>query len=188
MANLRKHLGRPGFTLVEVALTVAVGLIIMGGAIMGYGAVKDNASSAFARRKVNTGATVVVEYAAANFGRYPTSVAGATGGEFSATWVRKNPDEYNVSPWGGKTMDTVDGVLEIAPITSGAEQAAAPDVTTLLATDQTQAANMIYANLTNTGFVRLKQLSNPDAYLVKGFVLSIHDRIGQPWFHLVTNK
>ena len=188
MAHTSKQSGRRGFTLVEVALTVAVGLIIMGGAIMGYGAVKDNASSAFARRKVNTGATVVVEYAAANFGRYPTSVAGATGGEFSSTWVRKNPQEYNVSPWGGMTSDTTDGVMEIAPITTGADAGTAPDETALLSTDQTQAANMIYANLTGPGFVKLRQLSNPDAYLVKGFVLSIHDRIGQPWFHLVTNK
>ncbi len=179
---------RSGFTLVEVALAVAVGLIILGGAITGYNAVKDNASSSMARRKVNIGTSAVVEYGAANFGRYPTSVAGAAGGEFSAMWVRKNPEEYNVSPWGGQTSDTTDGVLEIAPITTGTDAASAPDETTLLATDGTQAANMIYANLTNTGYVRLKQLSNPDAYLVKGFVLSIHDRHGQPWFHLTTNK
>lgn len=188
MATLTRHRRNSGFTLVEVALTVAVGLIILSGAIMGYNAVKDNASSAMARRKVNIGTGVVVEYAAANFGRHPTSVPGAAGGEFSAMWVRKNPEEFNISPWGGLTMDTTDGVMEIAPISTGTDEATAPDETTLLATDGGQAANIIYANLTNTGYVKLKQLSNPDAYLIKGFVLSIHDRYGQPWFHLTTNK
>jgi prepilin-type N-terminal cleavage/methylation domain-containing protein len=180
---------RRGFTLVEVALSVAVALIVIGGTVFMYQAVKDNASSAMARRKVNMGATLVVEYASANFGRFPTSVPGATGGEFSAMYKRKNPEEYNVSPWGGATADTVDGVVELAPISDGTgDPVTCPDKTDLLATDTSQSANVIYVSMSNANYVRLRQLSNPDAYLIKGFVLAIYDRFGQPWFHLVTNK
>jgi hypothetical protein len=142
-----------------------------------------------ARRKVNIGSALVVEYAAANFGRFPTSVPGATGGEFSRVWASKNPEEYNVSPWGGRTMDTVDGCVEFAPITDAAgTPETAPDKTDIATTDQTQAANIMYVNVTNTGYAKVKQLSNPDAMIVRGFILGIYDRVGQPWFHVATNK
>lgn len=179
---------RAGFTLVEVALTVAVGLIILGGAITGYQAVKDNAASAFARRKVNTGAAVAVEYSAANFGRFPTSVSGATGGEFSAMWVKKFPDEYNVNPWGGRTADETDGVVELEPFTDGtADPATAPDKTSALSTDQSQAANIVYVQVAGNTHVSVLQLSNPTAKLARGFIIAIYDRVGQPWFHVATN-
>ena len=191
MASATPHnaRARAGFTLVEVALTVAVGLIILGGAVMGYNAVKDSAASANARRKVDLAGATVVEYAAANFGRYPTSVPGATGGEYSAMWVRKRPEDFNASPWGGQTGDTADGVIELAPVTDGTtDPATAPDKSGLLLTDDTQAANIIYVQIVGATYARFKPLSSSDLSLSKGFVISIHDRLGQPWFHLSTNK
>lgn len=180
---------RAGFTLVEVALTVAVGLIILGGAITSYNAVKDTAASANARRKVDMAGALVVEYAAANYGRFPTSVAGPTGGEFSAMWVRKRPDDFNVSPWGGLTADGADGVVELAPFIDGtADPATAPDKTATLTLDGTQTANLIYAHVTGATHIRINQLSNPTATLARGYVVSIYDRLGQPWFHMSTNK
>src|SRR4051812_2125246 len=94
--NVRK--ARKGFTLVEVALAVAVGLIIIGGAVLGYNAVKDNASNSNARDRVLTAVSMVEEYASANGGRYPS--AGTT---FTTMWKSKRPDDYNSSPWGGTT-------------------------------------------------------------------------------------
>ncbi len=180
---------RAGFTLVEVAFTVAVGLIILGGAVTGYNAVKDTAASANARRKVDFAGATVVEYAAANFGRYPTSVPGASGGEFTAMWSRKRPEDYNVSPWGGTTGDIADGVVELAPFNDGTtDPATAPDKSAVLALDSSQAANIVYVHITGPTFVRLTPLSNPTATLNKGFVVSIYDRVGQPWFHVSTNK
>lgn len=186
--SLPRRRSRAGFTLVEVALAVAVGLVILAGAVTGYNAVKDNAASAFARRKVNTGAAVVIEYSAANFGRFPASVAGSTGGEFSTMWQRKFPQEYNISPWGGTTSEA-DGAVEYAPISDGtADPATAPDKTSMLTTDQSMAANVIYVSFPNASYAKVTQLSNPDAQLIRGFCLSIYDRVGQPWFHVATNK
>ena len=189
LGPLTAQRARAGFTLVEVALAVAVGLIILAGAVTGYNAVKDNASSAFARRKVNIGAGVVMEYAAANFGRFPTSVSGATGGEFSSIWAKKLPDEYNVSPWGGQPSGATDGCIELDPISDGTpDPTTAPDKTALLTTDGAQAANVIYVSFPNASYAKVQQLSNPDATLIRGFCLSIYDRVGQPWFHLATNN
>ena len=82
----------------------------------------------------------------------------------------------------------VDGVVEFAPFANGtADPATAPDNSLTVAVDQSQAANIIYVSLIGNTNVKLKQLSNPDAYLVKGFCISIYDRVGQPWFHLATN-
>lgn len=188
MAPRQRWSGRAGFTLVEVALSVAVALIVLGGAITGYNAVKDTAASATARKRVDTAGAMVIEYSSMNFGRFPDSVAGATGGSFTAMWGRKFPDEYNKSPWGGSTSDT-DGAIEFTPFANAAgTAAAAPDNTSMFATDQTQAANMMYVSITGNGYVKLQQLANPDAYLCRGFVLGIYDRSGQPWFHLATNK
>lgn len=179
---------RRGFTLVEVALAVAVGLIIIGGAVMGYNAVKDQASAATARKKVTTAAAVVTEYAAANFGRYPVSAAddadGASTGAFTAMWARALPDEYALSPWGGPTGDD-DGVTELAPFDNGEVEATdAPDVTGDLAQDGTRAGNMIYASVTGNRHVGIRQGYNPAVTVAKGYVISIYDRTGTPWFHM----
>lgn len=180
--------GRKGFTLVEVALAVAVGLIIIAGAVTGYNAVKDQASAANARKRVATAAGVVTEYAAANFGRYPPSVAddanGVSTGSFTRMWARALPDQYNMNPWGGPSGDS-DGVTELTPFTNGAVQpASAPDVTATLAQNGARAGNMIYATISNNRHVGIRQGYNPAVTIAKGYVVSIYDRTGAPWFHM----
>lgn len=179
---------RQGFTLVEVALAVAVGLIIIGGAVVGYGAVKDNASSANARKRVAVASGKIAEYASVNHGRYPTSVAdaadGTSAGSFSAMWVRAMPDEYMVSPWGGPLND-VNGVIELAPLTTGAAEASgAPDVSGTITQDGTRAGTMIYASIPNNRWVRVQAGYNPTADTMRGYLISIYDRTGTPWFHV----
>lgn len=178
---------RSGFTLVEVALAVAVGLLIIGGSVIMYNAVKDNAASANAREKVNKAATIVTEYAAANSGFYPVSAVG--GGQFTAIYKRRLPDEYAQSPWGGTTGDPGNGVSEMAPFTDGtADPTTAPNHAADLVQDSSKAANIIYVSVNNNRYVNLNQLSNPTATLAHGYAISIYDRTGQPWFHLVTGK
>ena len=179
---------RRGFTLVEVALAVAVGLIIIGGAVMGYGAVKDQASAADGRKRVVTAAAVVNEYAAANFGRYPVSVAddgsGVSTGSFTRMWAKAIPEQYNMSPWGGPAGDE-DGVTELAPFANGEiEASAAPDVTNTLTQNGARAGNMIYASITGNRHVGIRQGYNPGVTVAKGYVISIYDRTGSPWFHM----
>lgn len=191
----KKHLSpsaRAGFTLVEVALAVAVGLIVIGGAVMGYGALKDQAAAAEARKKVVTAGAMIQEYAAANSGRFPTSVEddadGTTTGSFTQMWVKKAPDEYNKNPWGGPTGDD-DGVTELAPFENGEmDPAAAPDVTDDYGIDTTRTGNLIYASIDGGKNVKIRQGYNPTSTNAKAFVLSIYDRTGAPWFHLSSNQ
>lgn len=181
---MRNHSARKGFTLVEVALAIAVGLIIIAGAVIMYNATKDMAASSNARERVNKANILVVEYASANNGNYPPSATA--GGQFSTMWKAKNPDDYNTSPWGGVTGDANTGVSELAPIANGTlDPASAPDHAADLAQDPTKAANLIYVQIQGNRFAKLQQFSNPTATTAKGYAVSIYDRTGTPWFHLV---
>jgi len=144
--------GRKGFTLVEVALAVAVGLIIIGGAVLGYNAVKDNASNSNARNRVLSGVTMVEEYAAANGGQFPDSANA--GGSFTQMWEKKRPDDKATSPWGG-TTGAEDGVDENDPVVAASLDAsaavAAADITVgdlSTVANAENAANMNYVSLT----------------------------------------
>jgi type II secretory pathway pseudopilin PulG len=173
-----------GFTLVEVALAIAVGLIIIAGSVIMYNATKDMAASSNARERVNKANTLIVEYASANNGLYPPSAAA--GGQFTTMWKLKNPDEYNSSPWGGTTGDVNSGVSEMNPITDGTlDPATAPNHAADLTVDGSKAANLIYVQIQNNRFAKLQQFSNPTAITAKGYAVSIYDRTGNPWFHLV---
>jgi hypothetical protein len=178
--------------LVEVALAVAVGLIIIGGAVMGYGALKDQSAGAEGRRKVAMAGGMIQEYAAGNDGRFPTSVEddadGASTGSFTAMWVKKVPEDHNKNPWGGPTGDD-DGVTELAPFETGEQDpAAAPDETDALATDGTRAGNIIYASIDGGKNIKIQQSYNPNATIAKAYVISIYDRTGSPWFHMSSNN
>ncbi|MDB5097583.1 MAG: hypothetical protein JWM80_2004 [Cyanobacteria bacterium RYN_339] len=173
-----------GFTLVEVALAIAVGLIVIAGSVIMYNATKDMAASSTARERVNKANTLIVEYGAANSGNYPASIAA--GGQFTTMWKLKNPEEYNSSPWGGFTGDAATGVSEMAPISDGTlDPASAPNHAADLTTDPTKAANLIYVQIQGNRYSKLQQFSNPTAINAKGYAVSIYDRTGTPWFHLV---
>ena len=177
---------RKGFTLVEVALAVAVGLIIIGGAVLGYNAVKDNAANSNARDRVLTAVSMVEEYASANGGRYP--VAGQN--TFVQMWKRKRPDDYNASPWGG-TAGGANGADEASAAFTGS--AAAPSVATVTAAvtgigtvgtaDTNKAADMIYMPISSSApWASITAFSSASATAVKNYAVGIFDKNGQPWW------
>ena len=187
--------GRKGFTLVEVALAVAVGLIIIGGAVLGYNAVKDNASNSNARNRVLSGVTMVEEYAAANGGRYPDSVAAGTGA-FTTMWKAKRADDYNLSPWGGETGDAVDGVDEANEMAANAVDAsAAAGVTELahgLGGTAAGAANMNYVSpsrgASNETWSMITADSTMSNTTFKNYALGIADKNGNAFWDVKGGK
>ena len=181
---------RKGFTLVEVALAVAVGLIIIGGAVLGYNAVKDNASNSNARNRVLSAVTMIEEYSAANAGRYPASLAAGTG-PFTTMWQAKRPDDKALSPWGGAT-GAASGVAEVNPI---AFEATAPAAVTAAVNDAYNAAagagltaNMLYVTPASNAFAAITARSTSSLTQVKNYAVGIADKAGQPWWDVKGGK
>ena len=180
---------RKGFTLVEVALAVAVGLIIIGGAVLGYNAVKDNASNSNARNRVLSAVTMIEEYSAANGGSYPASVADvaeASTGAFSTMWSAKRPDDKASSPWGGPTGDT-DGVNELGPLEFGNTTAPAAAVAALNAGGVAapgEAANMLYVTpaTASNNWGAVTAYSTSALVTFKNYAVGIYDKGGNPWW------
>lgn len=175
---------RKGFTLVEVALAVAVGLIIIGGAVLGYNAVKDNASNSNARNRVLSAVTMIEEYSAANAGQYPNSAAA--GGPFSTMWQAKRPDDKALSPWGGATGATT-GVSESAPVDFGGTAVATAETTAVqnaFTAASTLAANMLYVtpSVAANKFAGVTSQSTSSLVPVKNYAVGIADKAGAPWW------
>lgn len=189
--------GRKGFTLVEVALAVAVGLIIIGGAVLGYNAVKDNASNSNARNRVLSGVTMVEEYAAANGGQFPDSAdAAGAGGSFTTMWGKKRPDDKATSPWGG-TTGAPDGVDEAdeAPaeeLTADAAASGAAVIADGIATGVDAVANMNYLSLTkgaaNEEWAALTAGSTASKVTFKNYAVGIADKNGNTWWDVKGGK
>jgi len=106
-ANRLKH-KESGFTLIEVTLAIVIGVVVIAGATVLYNQAKNSAANSAAQGKVNAASAVVEEFAAKNFGKYPTTT------QFPTLWTRARPDDYLSSPWGGGTGDTTDGVITAA--------------------------------------------------------------------------
>ncbi|MEB3285179.1 MAG: prepilin-type N-terminal cleavage/methylation domain-containing protein [Candidatus Sericytochromatia bacterium] len=198
MLKQRKNWGRQGFTLVEVALAVAVGLIVIGGAVLGYNSVKENANNSNARQRVLSALTIVEEYSSANGGRYPASTV--TNGTFQQLWASKRPDDKNLNPWGGATGDSDDGAIELAAADFGgaSEAAVASETTTttaLLASplDETTAANagnLVYVSATNasTPWAAVRKSSTVTTLAAKNFVIGICGKDGTPYWDAASSR
>lgn len=184
--------GRKGFTLVEVALAVAVGLIVIGGAIVGFNSVRENAQNSAARQKVDAAVAIVESVAASNNQMYPASNPATTNtttnigdGILSQTWVKQRQD-FGANPWGGPTGDVNDGVTEIAPAAFGtATQLTTPGATasvTMGGAVPANAGNLIYQSATGTQWGTVTDASIGQNKVVKGYVVSIYDKTGTPWY------
>lgn len=191
---------RKGFTLVEVALAVAVGLIIIGGAVLGYNAVKDNASNSNARNRVLSAVTMIEEYSAANGGQYPTSAAAGTG-PFTTMWMAKRPDDRALSPWGGASGGTT-----VGGVNSGVTEVAAADfgfATSALATAGASGmlgftdgpavatnASMLYvsSSAAATPWGKVNATSTSSDTTVKNYAVGIADKTGDPWWDVKGGK
>ncbi|MNS95083.1 hypothetical protein D3C72_1293260 [compost metagenome] len=186
--------GRKGFTLVEVALAVAVGLIVIGGAIVGFNSVRENAQNSAARQKVDAAVAIVESVAASNNQMYPASNAANDAttniglGIVSQTWVKQRQD-WNANPWGGPVGDAADGVTELAPAATGFGSATpltapAAAATVTLAANATNAGNLLYQTpLAGQGqWGTVNDASIGQLKVVKGYVVSIYDKTGTPWY------
>lgn len=191
---------RKGFTLVEVALAVAVGLIIIGGAVLGYNAVKDNASNSNARNRVLSAVTMIEEYSAANGGQYPASKADGTG-PFTTMWTAKRVDDKALSPWGGASGGTTvalanTGVTEVAPLDFASADAAAATASAAVMLGYTDgaavatAATMQYASATlaATPWAKVVASSTSSDTNVKNYAVGIADKTGDPWWDVKGGK
>jgi len=200
---------RKGFTLVEVALAVAVGLIIIGGAVLGYNAVKDNASNSNARDRVLTAVSMVEEYASANGGRYPAAATGvqtsAYAGTFTTMWKNKRPDDYTSSPWGGQAGNTSYGVDELTQAAPGAgltggstisptavtPAAVTSSVAGLMSASAVpgQAADMMYMGInTSAPWAGINAYSTSSFTAVKNYAVGIFDKNGVAWWDVKGGK
>jgi prepilin-type N-terminal cleavage/methylation domain-containing protein len=197
--------GRKGFTLVEVALAVAVGLIVIGGAIVGFNAVRENAFNSAARQKVDAAMVIVENIAAANNQIYPTSVANdaAAQSAFSRTWQTQRTTDFNANPWGGALVEA-DGVIEVPAISFGhttealatAATVTAPatgtytPVTTAVPTDAGARAGTVSYNSAAPGGLWGKQtdISDGSVKVIKGYTVSMFDKLGNAYWYIRSGK
>ncbi|MDB5097584.1 MAG: hypothetical protein JWM80_2005 [Cyanobacteria bacterium RYN_339] len=169
---------RSGFTLLEVALAVVVGLSIMYGVFLSYESKKESAGNSIARERLTTAMGTLEAYVASK-GSLPVSGTG----EFSKSWAGLHTEEKGLSPWGGPTGDPTLGVSEDAPLALGTnDPSAAPDVTNTSPVDPTRQGNLYYRSLANTAqYVKLAARSNPTPVAFHGYVMGIYDSKGNPW-------
>lgn len=86
---------RRGFTLIEVTLSIVIGIILIAGATLLFNQAKIGAGNTRAKARVASLEALIEESAANAGGAYPTLASVQT------EWVSKHPDDYDVSPWGG---------------------------------------------------------------------------------------
>lgn len=176
---------RPGFTLLEVALAAAVGILLTYGIIFNYQARKASAGDAVAHDRVMAAAAMLEGYVAAK-GSLPPSGSG----EVARTWAAAHPDEKGASPWGGPTGDPLVGMVEDAPLAAGsADATSAPDVTGAIARNPARQSDLLYLTTAGSGkWVSITSRANPSAIACKGYVIGIYDRDGNPWQWVVGGK
>lgn len=81
--------------MIEVTLSIVIGIILIAGATLLYNQAKLGAGNTRAKAKVIALQGLVEEMAANEGGTIPGPVA-----VYNA-WAQRRPDDYNLSPWGG---------------------------------------------------------------------------------------
>ena len=172
---------RPGLTLLELQLALAVVFLLIAGALYGFHVRREQAGSAMARERLAT-AQIIVQQALATTGSAPVSGSGV----FTRAWGDAHPDEKGQSPWGGATGDPT-GVSEDAPLANAvADPAKAPDIGVGVATDPRRRGDLHYTSCSNAaGFVKVLANGQHVAEAFKGYVLAIYDQEGVPWLWVV---
>lgn len=182
MAHAIARPRRRGFTLVEVALAVAVGLIIIGGAVVAYNALRESACNLTARDRLLSSQTFIEEFAAANGGLYPTSGTA----QFVQMWQTKRPNDCNVNPWGGTTI--AQGALERVPLTGGATSATAVALSTVTngftegVADPTMPGIMLYISTTGATWAKATQYGTGTVATAKNYAVFTFNKEGQPYW------
>jgi Tfp pilus assembly protein PilE len=100
-----------GFTLIEVALAIVVGLLVLVGATLMYQQTIMSSSYSKAREKVQAACGLIEETAAANSGNYPQPVA------FETIWGVRRQADATTSPWGGTVGTFAVAAQGMVPVT-----------------------------------------------------------------------
>ena len=93
---------RKGFTLIEVALAIVIGVIMIAGATLIYNQAKTSAGNSRAEEKVIGLQQSVEAYAAQNAGSYPGNL-----NVIGDLWQTARPADNTTSPWGGPVGSAV---------------------------------------------------------------------------------
>lgn len=176
---------RRGFTLLEVALVAVMGLVIIAGVYYGYEINKAQAGNTAARRRLVMAQSTIEAYAAGHQGAFPRSGQN----HFAQAWAAAHPEERDLSPWGGPTGTAGLGACEDAPFIDGAgDTASAPDKTAAIPQDGARQSNLHYVSVDGNRFVRVATAYEGELKTYKGYVLSIYDNQGRPWFDALGAK
>lgn len=95
-----------GFTLIEVTLSIVIGIILIAGATLLYNQAKWGAGATRAKAKVDALEGLVEEMTADSGGTLPTPAG------LYALWVQRRPDDYAESPWGGAASTPTGGTFD----------------------------------------------------------------------------
>ncbi len=107
--------------MIEVALAIVVGVILIAGATLIYNQAKTSAGSSRAQAKVASLQSLIEEAATQNSGEIPTIE------EVRPLWKRKRPDDWFNSPWGGRNAPAeFPAGVETSGVVNGADLS--PDV------------------------------------------------------------
>lgn len=107
-----------GFTLIEVALAIAIGIIIIIGVTLGYRAVKDAEAERSARDKLGSLKAMIEQNMAANNGVPPAP------NTVRSLWATRRSQDYANSPWGGQAQPAaISGITVDPPANVGASTA-----------------------------------------------------------------
>lgn len=114
---LRRPLNKQkGFTLIEVALAIALGIIIVIAAILGYNSVRTAQAEREARNRLGALKGIIEQYSAANNGAVPALT------QLRTLWSDRRKEDFMYSPWGG----VAGGAVADAGITAGVSQQVTP--------------------------------------------------------------
>lgn len=107
-----------GFTLIEVALAIVIGVVIVAGATVLYNQTRTQTGNSTAKERAQSFSTLIEEYAA-NAGQYPDLTTA------NSIWMTRRPDDNSLNPWGGTVVTyasssatfVIDGNDSLAPRT-----------------------------------------------------------------------
>ncbi len=169
-ANRLKH-SESGFTLIEVTLAIVIGVVVIAGATVLYNQAKNSAANTAAQSKVNAATATAEEFAAKNFGVYPTAA------QFSTMWQRNRPDDFKSSPWGGAAgTPAAGGDVYAQGIRAGNSLAGVAAAT---AADTTLVGAIEYRKSANTSVVDIFDMQREATVSVRNFAVWIHNGKGE---------
>lgn len=159
---LRKQSSQ-GFTLIEVALSIALGILIVIAAAIGYNAVRQGAAEREARNRLNAMKAVIEQFAAANRGNVPAVT------QLQQMWSARRPEDASMSPWGGIALA---GTPTSAGIT-------AKTFTNTSAVDIPSGGAIGYVSFTVTGATGIYDMGADLTVSRRNYAIFYHDKSGQ---------